>query len=143
MKSNFDRAFELIIGLEGGYTDDPDDPGGPTKYGIAQNYNKEVDVKNLTLNEAKGIYYRKYWLPAGCNEAEYPMDICLFDGAVNPQDDPDMPFKGNQELLNMKPENWQEFMIFRMERYMKRSKSKFVKGHIFRVLKLCKQIKEG
>jgi hypothetical protein len=136
MKANFDRAFELVIGLEGAYTDDPDDPGGPTKYGIAQNYNPEVDVKNLTLERAKEIYYRKYWLPAGCNEAMFPMDICLFDSNVNPQRG------GNQELLNMKPKNWQEYMIFRMQRYMKYSKAKYVKGHIFRVLKLCKQIKE-
>jgi hypothetical protein len=136
MKANFDRAFELVIGLEGAYTDDPDDPGGPTKYGIAQNYNPEVDVKNLTLERAKEIYYRKYWQPAGCNEAMFPMDICLFDSNVNPQRG------GNQELLNMKPKNWQEYMIFRMQRYMKYSKAKYVKGHIFRVLKLCKQIKE-
>ncbi len=56
----------VIYELEGGekYTDDAQDPGGPTKYGIAQNYHEEVDVKNLTEEQAFQIYYDEYWLPA-------------------------------------------------------------------------------
>lgn len=136
MKITFNKAFEFTIGLEGQYSNDPNDPGGETKYGISKKYNPTVDVKNLTLDQAKDIYYKKYWIPSGCDEATFPMDICLFDGAVNPQNG------GNKELLDMHPENWQEFMIFRMQRYMKRSKSIYVKGHIFRVLNLCTKIKE-
>jgi hypothetical protein len=64
------------------------------------------------------------------------MDICLFDSNVNPQKG------GNKELLGLNPESWQEYMIFRMQRYMKNSKPKYVKGHIFRVLNLCEKIKE-
>lgn len=142
MKENFPKAFELTVGLEGNYSDDPLDPGGKTRYGISQVYNPEVDVKNLTLEKAKDIYYRKYWIPAGCNDVPFPMDICLFDSQVNPQNDPRLPGGGNQEILNMKPENWQEYMIFRMQRYMRCSKPIYVKGHIFRVLRLCEKIKE-
>jgi hypothetical protein len=133
MKENFNKAFELTIGLEGAPCNDE---GGNTKFGIAQRYNPEVDVKNLTLEQAKDIYYKKYWLPAGCEETEFPMDICLFDSQVNPQKG------GNKGLLDMNPENWQEYMIFRMQRYMRLSKPEYVKGHIFRVLNLCKSIKE-
>lgn len=142
MKENFPKAFELTVGLEGAYSNDPNDPGGETKFGIAKRYHQSVDIKNLTLEGARAIYYNEYWIPAGCNEAPFPTDICLFDSQVNPQNDPRLPGGGNKEILNMKPENWQEYMIFRMQRYMRCSKSIYVKGHIFRVLRLCEKIKE-
>jgi len=134
MRLSFNKAFILIVGLEGGYSNDPNDPGGETKYGISKRYNPDVDVKNLTLEGAKQIYLEKYWIPAGCDEAPYPMDICLFDGAVNPQKG------GNKELTKQEPENWQELLLLRAVRYMENSKPIYVKGHIFRVLKLFKSI---
>ena len=39
----------------------PSDPGGVTKYGIAQHYNKDVDVASLTIQDAAKLYYNKYW----------------------------------------------------------------------------------
>lgn len=65
--SEAQTAIEWVIyELEGGdkYTDDPNDPGGPTKYGIAQTYHEGVDVKNLTEEQAIQIYYDEYWFPA-------------------------------------------------------------------------------
>ena len=141
MRESFDKAFELTIGLEGKPTDDPRDPGGYTKWGLSQRYNPVVN-EDTTLEQAKQIYREKYWTPAGCDAAPFPMDICLFDSQVNPQNDPKLPGGGNQEILNMGPENWQEYNIFRMQRYMRNSKPEYVKGHIFRVLKLCQQIRE-
>lgn len=141
MRSNFDKAFELVIGLEGVYSNDPDDPGGETKYGIAKRYHQNLDIKNLTLDQAKAIYLQEYWLPSGCDTASYPMDICLFDSAVNPQNDPKLPGAGNKEILLQGPENWQEYQLLRMIRYMKNSKEKYVKGHIFRVLKLSEKLR--
>lgn len=143
MKESFDKAFQLTIGLEGAYSNDPHDPGGETKYGIAKRYHPKEDIKNMTLERAKEIYHNEYWVPAGCNEAPYPMDICLFDSQVNPQNDPNLPGGGNQEILKQGPENWQEYMMLRMVRYMKNSKPEYVKGHIFRVLRLFEQLKGG
>lgn len=144
MKESWPVAVELTLDLEGRerYTADPYDPGGPTKYGIAGNFHPGLDIKNLTLEQAKEIYYKEYWLPAGCNEAPYPLDICLFDSQVNPQNDPRLPGGGNKEILNQMKDkaNWREYQILRMIRYMKNSKSIYVKGHIFRVLKLSEQL---
>jgi len=134
MRLNFDKSFVMIIGLEGKPTDDPNDPGGFTIFGLAQRYNPEVN-KDTTIEQAKAIYYKQYWEAAGCNEAPYPMDIMLFDGAVNPQKG------GNKELLNQHPENWQEFLILRMIRYMNNSKDIYVKGHVFRCLRLFQMVK--
>lgn len=141
MRENFDKAFALTIGVEGGHSNDPRDPGGETQYGISKRYHPNIDIKNLTLDGAKEIYLKEYWLPAGCDATPYPMDICLFDSQVNPQNDPKLPGGGNQEILNQKPGNWQEYMMLRMVRYMKNSKDVYVKGHIFRVLRLFEQIR--
>lgn len=142
MRSSFDKAFELTVGLEGGYNDDPNDPGQATKFGISKRYHPSEDIKNLTIDRAKAIYLNEYWIPAKCDSASYPMDICLFDSQVNPQNDPRLPGGGNQEILNQNPRNWQEYMMLRMVRYMKNSKDIYVKGHIFRVLKMFEKIKE-
>ena len=140
MRISFDKAFVLTIGLEGKSTDDPNDPGGFTIWGLSQRYNPEVNA-NTTLEQAKALYLQKYWIPAGCDDVPYPLDICLFDSQVNPQNDPKLPGGGNKEILLQKPENWQEYLLLRMVRYMENSKDVYVKGHIFRALKLFKQIK--
>ncbi len=134
MRSNFNKAFELIVGLEGGYSDDPRDPGQATKFGISKRYHPNEDIKNLTIDRAKAIYLEEYWIPAKCDSTHSPMDICLFDSQVNPQNDPRLPGGGNQEILNQNPRNWEAYMMLRMVRYMKNSKDIYVKGHIFRVL---------
>lgn len=59
--SVFNEAFEEVIGLEGGYVFDPADLGGETKYGISKAAYPQVDIKNLTLEQAKEIYFRDYW----------------------------------------------------------------------------------
>lgn len=141
MRETYDKAFALTIGLEGKPSNDPHDPGGYTKWGLSSRYNPGVN-KSTTLAQAKEIYLGSYWTPAGCNEVPYPMDICLFDSQVNPQNDPKWPGGGNQEIMNMKPENWQDYMMLRMIRYMRNSKPRFVDGHIMRVVKLSQAIKE-
>jgi len=77
-------AFEIVIGVEGGLVDDPADPGGLTKFGISQKSYPQLDIRNLTPEQAKDIYYQDYWLAAACdhitNEA---LAILVFDCAVN------------------------------------------------------------
>jgi lysozyme family protein len=62
---NFETAFLKLIGPaeEGGYVDNREDNGGPTKYGISQRAYPDLDIKNLTLAQAKMLYKRDYWLP--------------------------------------------------------------------------------
>ena len=135
MRENFEAAFKIIIGLEGHLTNDLNDPGGFTVYGLSSRFNAGITAE-LTLDDAKIIYLNRYWLPAGCDTAPFPFDICLFDGAVNPQR------SGNREILDLHPENWQEFLILRMNRYMQYSKDIYVKGHLQRVVRLFNSIKE-
>jgi lysozyme family protein len=79
----FDKAFKLVIGAEGGYVNDPRDPGGETKFGISKRQYPNLDIKNLTLEQAKEIYYRDYWLPIEAGRLHERLAIYYFDCAVN------------------------------------------------------------
>lgn len=80
---NFDRAFEIIIGHEGGYVNDPRDPGGETKYGISKKAYPYADIKNLTLDQAKEIYKHDYWDRVEAETMPESVRLMLFDCAVN------------------------------------------------------------
>lgn len=67
----------------GGYTDDPVDPGGETKFGISKRAYPDIDIKSLTRTEAEVIYKRDYWDKAGCENMEPKLGIAVFDSAVN------------------------------------------------------------
>jgi len=79
----FETAFNLVIQKEGGYVNDPYDRGGETKYGISKRSYPYLDIKNLTLQQAKEIYYRDYWIPSKAYLLPPQLAIMHFDTAVN------------------------------------------------------------
>ena len=81
--TEFDDIIEQVLNHEGGYVNDPDDPGGETKYGIAKKFNPDVDIKNLTKEGAKEIYYEKYWKPSKADQLPKRMRHIYFDMVVN------------------------------------------------------------
>ena len=81
--TNFDRALEFVLRWEGGYSNHPDDPGGETKYGISKRAYPDVNIKDLSREEAGEIYKRDYWDVFGCSNRELPIALTLFDTAVN------------------------------------------------------------
>lgn len=80
---DFEHAFELLIGHEGGYVNHPDDPGGETKFGISKRSYPREDIAGMTLERAREIYRRDYWGPAGCDAVPAGVRFDLFDTAVN------------------------------------------------------------
>lgn len=78
-------AYETHGDVEGGKMHNvPGDRGGLTKYGIAQNYNPEVDVENLTLEKAISHYRKKYWPEAEKLPASAPdLQALYFEGYMN------------------------------------------------------------
>lgn len=80
---NFDQAFEKLIGHEGGYADNPKDPGGETKYGISKRSYPNENIKGMTLERAKQIYMHDFWAPAGCDSLPDAIRFDVFDTAVN------------------------------------------------------------
>jgi lysozyme family protein len=80
---SFDRAFAVVIGVEGGYSNDPRDAGGETKFGISKRAHPSVDIGALSLSGAKEIYRRDYWEPLHCDELPWPLSLFVFDCGVN------------------------------------------------------------
>ena len=90
---DFNTAFERLIDSEGGYTDDPNDGGNwtggrqgagvlkGTKFGIAANTYPLLDIKGLTVEQAKAIYRRDFWDVLG--NARPSITFQVFDFAVN------------------------------------------------------------
>lgn len=84
--SNFDQAFIELLGHEGGYSNDPNDPGGETNWGITVAVARENgyigSMKDMDQSVAKAIYTKKYWLEA-FEQLPYPVAFQVFDAAVN------------------------------------------------------------
>ena len=76
-------AGQWILEAEGGLVDDPNDPGGLTKYGISQAAFPDLDIRNLTPEQALGIYATHYWEPAKCPALPQKLALVHFDAAVN------------------------------------------------------------
>jgi lysozyme family protein len=87
----YDEVLRRLLAHEGGYTNHPSDPGGPTNFGITiYDYRKYVkpnatatDVRAMTVNEAKAIYRAKYWNAQRCDELPAGVDYSVFDYGVN------------------------------------------------------------
>jgi lysozyme family protein len=60
--SDFNTAVNILFKHEGGYAHNPNDPGGETKYGISKRQYPDLDIKNLTKEQAAQIYFNDYWV---------------------------------------------------------------------------------
>jgi lysozyme family protein len=78
-----DRALTFVLQREGGYVNNPADPGGETNMGISKRNHPTLDIKNLTVAQASDIYEREYWQAAGCDQLPWPASLVVFDTAVN------------------------------------------------------------
>lgn len=90
--ANFEQYFPTLLKHEGGFSNDKNDGGGATKYGITHEVlsnwrNKPVsidDVKNITQEEAKKIYMARYWTPMNMDKVNHQaLAETLFDMGVN------------------------------------------------------------
>lgn len=93
--ATFLKVVPLVLDSEAGYCNHPEDPGGPTMRGIAWNYNADylkkvfgfktsADIKKLTADQAKQVYYDRYWLPSGGRGlTDVDLAYIHFDMAVN------------------------------------------------------------
>lgn len=94
----FERALAHVLKMEGGYTNDPHDPGGPTNMGITlavfsawrkvpltgTNRARMIrDLKRIDRATVREIYKRRYWQTARCGDLAAPLAVMHFDAAVN------------------------------------------------------------
>lgn len=90
-KWNYDESLRRLLADEGGYSNHPSDPGGPTNWGITIfDYRKYVkpsataaDVKAMKVDEARRIYRAKYWDAESCDDLPSGVEYAVFDYGVN------------------------------------------------------------
>ena len=85
--SNFDKAFDLLIGNEGGYVNNPADPGGETNWGITRavaiDNGYTASMKLMPKETAEQIYKKMYWDKLQCDQLPFIVAFQLFDAGVN------------------------------------------------------------
>lgn len=89
--SSYEQALTRLLRDEGGYTNHPSDPGGPTNFGITladvRRYWKgnatADDVRALPQSIARKIYRERYWNALRCDELSAGVDYAVFDYGVN------------------------------------------------------------
>jgi lysozyme family protein len=59
--ARFEDAIGYVLANEGGYANDPDDPGGETNWGICKRDHPDVNIRSLTREQAIEIYREQYW----------------------------------------------------------------------------------
>lgn len=107
MSKKFEWALQCVLHHEGGFVNDPDDPGGATDFGISLRFLKTVledsdedgfadgdidrdgdididDIKALDLSDVAKLYENKFWKKAKCDKIQSEMVATkVFDMAVN------------------------------------------------------------
>ena len=87
-----ETALEFTLKWEGGFVNHPNDPGGPTNFGITQRVYDAFrlekglatnDVRNITKTEVNAIYFERYWKPCQAELMELHLAVVQFDTAVN------------------------------------------------------------
>jgi len=80
---NFDNCFTRLLGNEGGYCNDPNDPGGETNWGICKRDWPSVDIAHLSQADAKAIYRPAYWDKVRADDLPEAVRFEAFDMSVN------------------------------------------------------------
>ena len=87
MSLTFQQIFDRLIGHEGGYVNNPRDPGGETNWGItkrtAQANGYQGSMRAMTREQAYKIYYSAFWLRYQCDKMPEAVAYQFFDAAVN------------------------------------------------------------
>lgn len=87
----FVRCLDIVLRHEGGFSNDPQDPGGATMMGITRATLAawrgapvtEEEVRALTEEEAREIYRANYWNVLRCDQLPAGLDLTVFDFGVN------------------------------------------------------------
>ena len=145
--NEFKQALQFVLKWEGFISNDPKDPGGLTIWGISYRSYPDIIIemeelinkqkKDEAFKIAEKIYYENYWLKAGCQYMEFPLNIINFDTAVN------MGRSKAEELWKESYGNWHDYLLLRLYTYSKFKQAKlYFRGWANRTLDLYHFIKE-
>ena len=91
MIENFDKSFALVMKSEGGYVNNPKDPGGETNMGVIKaawstwlkRHIEDGEMAKLQIEDVKPFYKALYWDKTYCNQLPKGLDYMMFDASVN------------------------------------------------------------
>ena len=81
--STFEDCIDKVLEHEGGYVNDPKDLGGETNFGISKRAYPNVDIKELTRDDAKAIYKKDYWNRYKIEKMPSRLRYIYFDMVLN------------------------------------------------------------
>jgi len=138
---SFDTEIENVLRREGGYANDPDDRGGKTNFGISSKANPDIDVENLTREQAVEIYKKRYWDKAQVESFPANMQAAVFDAAVQhgPETARQMAKRSGGDLSKF---NGERAAIYR-DLLRDPSQQKFKKGWANRLAEFGAQVAVG
>lgn len=110
MIDNFERCFALVLASEGGFVNNPKDPGGATNLGVTQaawrDWVKrpvsEIEMRELTPEKVSPMYEMRFWAPVKGDQLPLGLDYAMFDFAVN--SGPGRAAKTLQEVVGVAPD---------------------------------------
>lgn len=83
MTSEAQKLIDVILENEGGYVNDPDDPGGETNFGISKRSYPDLIIPKLTKQDASDIYFADYYMALKCAELPNGLAMHVLDHGVN------------------------------------------------------------
>src|SRR6516225_9079499 len=107
---SFGIDMTFVFKWEGGYVNDPNDPGGETNWGISKRACPNVDIKNLTRQAAQELYQRDYWNAIDGDALEPALACAALDTAIN------MGVARAKQFL-VQTNDWQQFIQLRKNYY--------------------------
>lgn len=135
---DFQQAVTFVLNQEGGYVDNPRDPGGETNFGISKREYPWLDIPNLTREDAVRIYYADYWRKSGADQLPMPLALVVLDTAVN------LGVGKAKEFLADSGGNVQAYLALREARYRELAQSpryaNFLNGWLARLGHLASAI---
>ena len=146
--NDFEKAVKFTLLREGFISNDPQDTGKLTIFGISSKwYPAEVAHLKKLINKGKikeakqyaiDFYYKEFWLKSGCNELPFPFNIIVFDTAVN------CGRSRAKKCLSVYSD-WKDYLFKRTEFYASLKSinaKKNLRGWINRVVLLYKFVKK-
>lgn len=154
MSENFERAVQIVLFEEGGYVNDPKDPGGETIYGITRRDHPGLWAQGRpTVEQAKQVYREQYWNAIRGDDLPWPLCLFVFDSAVNQGVEPATRMlqraldtvqdgiigSGTLRLAQASREwHWARFMAYRAMRYQgTRHFDRFGEGWLIRLMRVA------
>jgi len=105
--NNFQKCLTVILQQEGGFVNNPKDPGGMTNLGVTKTTWEayvghtvdEATMRSLTPLMVAPLYQKNFWNKLNCEALPAGLDLCVFDFAVNAG--PNRPVKFLQQMVGV------------------------------------------